>query len=111
MMTARRYGPRRNRTLGQYLSDGLPTRRFDGRDIFIYAYVSPSDVVVYVGRTWHPSTRHGAHRANAAWWTPDLTFAVVDVVTGWENAKAAEAKAIRELAPVANIAHNRRAAA
>lgn len=83
-------------------------RQFDGRPIYIYAYVSPDDVVVYVGRTGDPPTRHGAHRKNSYWWTPDLTFAVVDVAIGWYAACNREAKAIRDLWPVANIQLNGR---
>jgi hypothetical protein len=82
-------------------------RRFDGREVCVYAYVSPGDDVVYVGRTCDLPTRNGAHRARSPWWTPDLTLAVVDVVTGWDAAVKREARAIRDLRPAANIAHNR----
>lgn len=98
------------RTLSQLLSDGLPVSRFNGQRIYIYAYVSPSGVIVYIGRTCDPSTRNGAHRAKAPWWTPDLEFALIDIAVGWEDAKAREAAAIREYAPMANIRHNARAA-
>lgn len=78
--------------------------------IYVYAYVSPDDEVVYVGRTYDPGTRNGAHRQRSHWWTPDLTFAVVGTCLGWERAKALEARTIRELEPLANVCHNLRRA-
>lgn len=99
------------RTTLQLMSQRLPTSRFTGRPIYIYAFVSPSGVVVYVGRTCDPATRIGAHRVKAAWWTPNLEFAVVDVAYSWPEAVAMEREAIGSLAPVANIQHTGRAAA
>lgn len=75
---------------------------------YIYAYVSPSDEVVYVGRTWDPGTRHGAHRQRSPWWTPDLTFALVDECWNYRLSQQLEAEAIEALEPLANVHHNRR---
>jgi predicted GIY-YIG superfamily endonuclease len=85
-------------------------RRFDDTGIYIYAYVDSADRVVYVGRTWDPPTRHAAHRKRSRWWSPSLTFAVIDIVLGWPTAVEVEAQAIRELRPLVNIQHNRRVA-
>lgn len=83
--------------------------RYDGRDIFIYAYTNAANQVLYVGRTADPATRHGAHRQASPWWSPDLTFSIVEIVQGWPAAIAAEATSIRVLNPAHNIQHNRKA--
>lgn len=89
----------------------LNRHRFEHTAIYIYAYVDSADRVVYIGRTWDPPTRHGAHRQRSHWWSPDLTFAVIDTVSGWPAAVEAEAQAIRECQPLVNIQHNRKAIA
>jgi hypothetical protein len=75
--------------------------------IMLYAYVSSSGEVVYVGRTCNPPARDARHRCDASWHTPDLTFSMIDEVVGWTASVRAEARAIRELRPTANIRCNR----
>lgn len=89
----------------------LTTDRFDETDIYVYAYTAQDGEVLYVGRTYDPETRNGAHRQRSPWWSPDLTFAVVDVCRGWQAAVEREARAIRSLTPTFNVAHNSRKSA
>lgn len=83
-----------------------PREAYAADPVLVYAYVSPSDVVVYIGRTVDPTTRHGAHRQRSPWWTPDLAFAVIYECLGWECGKRCERMAIRDHEPIANIMHN-----
>lgn len=85
-------------------------RFIDGEAHFIYAYLDSAGGVLYVGRTRALGRRDDSHRSKAAWYPMAAGRRILWQTTDYRSAKAAEALAIRELAPRFNIQHNRSAA-
>lgn len=85
--------------------------RYHVPDAFhVYAYLDASRRVLYVGQSHSLRTRNGSHHLHSEWYPLAAEFRVLWTAKTREEARACETKAIRELAPLFNVAHNRRAA-
>lgn len=79
--------------------------------VHIYAYLDQARRVLYVGKTGDIPTRNAAHHEKSPWYPLAVEFRVLWKSYDSTEARAAEIKAIRELRPLFNVQHNRRAAA
>lgn len=82
-----------------------------GDTYFIYAYLDSAGTVIYVGRSAALRRRNSHHYHGSEWYSQVAEMRILFETTNRGEAKAAEARAIRELTPTYNIQHNPRAAA
>lgn len=78
------------------------------RPISVYVYRDADGRPLYVGQSEDLPSRHMAHRMNADWFPDAASFKVLAVLSNRDEARAAEARAIRRLKPLHNIHHNPR---
>lgn len=68
----------------------------------LYRFYDADGDLLYVGISWNPFTRWGAHRRRAPWWR-EATRVLVDVYTSERHALRVERGWIRNACPTWNL--------
>lgn len=78
--------------------------------VLVYGYYDEAGTCLYVGQTTNPTDREYHHRSKSPWFAEAGEMQILGVYLKRGDALTAEARTIRELAPIHNRIHNRRAA-